>query len=570
MTRRPLLLVLIWAAALMLPFLGQRSWWFPDEPDVALPIIEMHERGDWVVPTHNGRPWLDYQPLVYWGALAVAKVTGSVTEWGSRLPDALAALLMVVLACVLVRRRRVDDDERTLAMGAVLLSMPLVLWQAVNVHPDMPYAAAVTAGLALYAWAEDMAGSTAWAVRAGAFACLGLAWLGKGPLGLLLPGLVLTLWHAWSRQWWRILALGPLTLAALLVVLVWYAPLCHRLGFDYVWGEFQAQNFDRFASGTNRGHGGKPGWYYLSRLWSEAGLWAALVIPALVGGWRRRRQDSRWRLAALWFVAYFLFLTVAATKRGVYLLPALPALALLVVDWLTSLDEAAPWERWWWQILAWTLAVVLAVAGTTLVMAGLSWERVVTLPFIARPLAEADAAAAVMTMANGVVLMGAVLALGAGVAVRWLRLRAPALPVALVLSLSLGLAWMAGQALILPRVDTVRTYRPACAWLAERLTPGAELGFFDPGRENLKRAGFLTYLRGHPLRYLADETAVRAFLAADPKAIVVVAERRERTLPVEGRIAMWTISDQGWHVLGGADQQVAKPASGFAEQPAAR
>ncbi len=558
MTRHPLTVVLLWAAALILPFLALRSWWFPDEPDVALPVIEMHERGDWVVPTHNGTPWLDYQPLVYWGGLVVARMTGSVEEWGTRLPGALAALLLIAAACALARRQDPSHD-RTLATGAILLSMPLVLWQAVNVHPDMPYAAAVTLGLATYAWAEGLTGAGAWAARAGAFAAFGLAWLGKGPLGLLLPGLVLTLWHAWNRQWWRILALGPLTLAALAVVAVWYVPLTNRLGWSYVWGEFQAQNFDRFSAGTNRGHGGKGWHYYFSRLWSEGGLWAAVAIPALIGGWRRRRQDPRWRLVAIWFVAYFAFLTLAATKRGVYLLPAMPALALLIADWLTHLDEAAPWERRWWLILAWLVAVILAVGGTTLLMAGLAWDRVVTLPLIARPLVEADASAVVLTLAPGVALVGAVLALGGGVAVRWLRHGAPALALTLVLSLSLGLGWMATQALILSRLDGVRTYRPACVWLDARLPEKAVLGYHDPGRENLKRAGFLSYLRGHPLQYLPTTEAVQAFLAADPRAVVVVEERADHPSLLQARIATWNMGMATWHALGGAEQRTAGP-----------
>ena len=554
MTRHPLTVVLFWAAALMLPFLALRSWWFPDEPDVALPVIEMHERGDWVVPTHNGTPWLDYQPLVYWGGLTVAKVTGHVEEWGTRLPDALAGLLLVAMACLLARRQDPTQD-RTLVTGAVLLSMPLVLWQATNNHPDMPYAAAVTTGLGLYALAEDLAGFRAWGLRAAAFAAFGVAWLGKGPLGLLLPGLVLTLWHLINRQWWRVLALGPLTLVALAVVALWYVPLSQRLGFAYVWQEFQAQNFDRFAEGTARGHGGKGWHYYLTRMWSETGLWAALVIPAFIGGWQRRRQDPRWRLAALWFVAYFAFLNLAATKRGVYLLPAMPALALVLGDWLARLEEAPTWERRWWQVLAWIIAVILALGGTTLLMAGLSWEHVLSLPIIAKPLADAEVTAVVLTLAPGVALIGAVLALGGALAVRWLRMTAPAVPVALLLSLTLGLGWMATQALILPRLDATRTYRPACAWLDQRLSPGAKLGYFDPGRENLKRAGFLTYLRGHPLEYLPNADAVRAFLAADPKAVVVVTDRADQPSFPEARIATWTMGMARWDALGGVGQR---------------
>jgi 4-amino-4-deoxy-L-arabinose transferase-like glycosyltransferase len=559
MTQRPWLTVVVWASALLLPFLAARSWWFPDEPDVALPVIEMAERGDWVVPTHNGVRWLDYQPLIYWSALAVSRVAGGVTEWTTRLPDALAAMLLVLAATWFWQRWRnregsLDASPVTpLAAAGILLGMPLIVWQGVNAHPDMLHAAAITIGLLVYGLAGD--GPRGWAWRMGAFAAFGLAWLAKGPPGLLLPGLVLTLWHIANRQWLRLLALAPLALVTFAVVAIWYVPLCARLGFEDVWREFQAQNFDRFAAGTNRGHGGKPVWYFATSLLVDAAPWSLLIIPAVIGAWRRRWADPLWRLLTLWFLAYLIFFTLAATKRNVYLLPAFAPVALLIADWLYRLDDGRGWERRWWSITAWGLAGLLAALGILLVMAGLSWERVLGMPWIATPLAEEDALTVAQGLAPGVMLAGAVLALGGGVMVRWLRQGAPALPIALVLSLSLGLAWMAAQALILPRFDEARSYRPACVWLDARLPAGARLGYHDPGRENLKRAGFLTYLRGHPLEFLPNAEAVSAFLAADPAALVVVPERIARDLPgaEAATIARFT-PGWSWLVLGGAAQ----------------
>ena len=105
----------------------------------------------------------------------------------------------------------------------------------------------------------------------------------------------------------------------------------------------------------------------------------------------------------------------------------------------------------------------------------------------------------------------------------------------------------------------MRTYRPACVWLDARLPEKAVLGYHDPGRENLKRAGFLSYLRGHPLQYLPTTEAVQAFLAADPRAVVVVEERADHPSLLQARIATWNMGMATWHALGGAEQRTAGP-----------
>ncbi|HEX3134868.1 MAG TPA: glycosyltransferase family 39 protein [Planctomycetota bacterium] len=352
---------------LFLPPGGLRDWWYPDEPDVALPAIEMQARGDWVVPTHNGVPWLDYPPLAYWGARVSGAVTGQITPWGTRLPMALFAA--VLLAATVWLGRQLAQVQRGLLAGAVLIATPAVWFHATNLQVDLGYAAAITLGLACYYRAESLVGAAAWWVRVGAFACFGVAILGKGPLGVLLPGLILTCWHLWNREWFRVLWLAPLALVSLAVALPWYVALCERLGTDFVLRELFLQNLDRFGE-SKRGHG-RGFFYYLTHVPPDLGLWTLFILPVLWSGFRTRRDDRSWRLLVVWLLAPLVFFTLASTKRNVYMLPAFPALALLVSDWLAR--SGAAWELRWQQWSARSFAAFLTLLGVALAIGGVAW-----------------------------------------------------------------------------------------------------------------------------------------------------------------------------------------------------
>ena len=182
---RPLL-VLVALVLLLFPAGGLRDWWYPDEPDVALPAIEMAARGDWVVPTHNGKPWLDYPPLAYWGARAVGTVTGGVTPWGTRVPMMAFAALMV--AATMMLGRNLGQAQRGVLAAVILIATPAMWFHATNLQVDMGYAAFIAFGLACYHRADTAGVAAGTWLRVAAFACFGVAILGKGPLGVLLPG----------------------------------------------------------------------------------------------------------------------------------------------------------------------------------------------------------------------------------------------------------------------------------------------------------------------------------------------------------------------------------------------
>ena len=524
-------LVALVAVLAWLPPLGLHDYWFPDEPDVALPVLEMLARGDWIVPTANGQPWLDYPPLTYWGGIFWSQFLGS-TAFALRLTPLLGGAVFLLSTASIARR----VAGPTAAWQAALLAVatPLVWMMATTLQVDMPFAGAQAAGFALYLAGDARQGARAWLLRAAAFACFGLAILAKGPLGLLLPGFILTLWHAWNREWLRIVSLAPLALVSLAVAALWYAPLVQRLGADYVGHELWLQNFDRFGT-TTRGHGGKGPFYYLTGLWGDLGPWTLLLPPALWYAWRQRAQRGL-RLLGLWFVVSFVFLSLASTKRTVYLLPAYPAILALTGCWIAAQRES----RWLRNSLV-IVAGFFALAAVAL--AAWSWSPLAAMPRVAPILAalHLPSVALAVLFAGGAAAVG--LAVRRGELTQALRAAAAALL----------LVFTAALWLVMPVVDRVHSYHSPAAWVSARSLGDGPIGFFYPGMEARKRAGWLCYLQGRRLEFLADAESARAWLQAAPGRVIVTDPKNAPPVPGSRVVNAWTIGEQDWAVLAAGD-----------------
>ena len=530
---QPLLLLLA-LVLLFLPAGGLRDWWYPDEPDVALPAIEMAARGDWVVPTHNGNAWLDYPPLAYWGARAVGVATGNgITPWGTRLPMVVFAGLMV--AATMMLGRGMGQGQRGLLAGVVLIATPAMWFHATNLQVDLGYAAFIAFGLACYHRADACVSRGVW-LRIAAFACFGVAILGKGPLGVLLPGLILTCWHAWNREWRRLFLLAPLALVSLVVALPWYLFLCERLGTDVVVRELLLQNTDRFGA-AKRGHGGHGYFYYFTNVAPDLGLWVALIIPALWRGFREQRSDRSWRLLAVWILAPFIFFTLASTKRNVYMLPIFPAVAVMVAGWLQH--PGTPWEQWWSRWSSRMFTGLLGLVGITLLGAGLAWGWLPTPGFVL-PATKA-------AMQPAAIVIGLYLV----VACTWTMRQAGGDPFRVWMALSLigTLGFSLVMWLVLPVIDTVRTYQPAAQWLVGRVPAGGTVGFHVPGRENTKRPAWLCYLDGRHLAFFTTPAEASEWLAADHTRLLLTEPKRIPDIDGAQTVITWRISNDDWAVV---------------------
>jgi 4-amino-4-deoxy-L-arabinose transferase-like glycosyltransferase len=323
--RRDLLWLAVGAAVLYTMLLGARDLWNPNEPLYGRAVVEMAERGDWLVPTVNGEVFDEKPILYYWLALAAAKLFGGVNEFTVRLPSALIGVACVVMVYLLVYPY---SGRRRAQLAALAFSTIFVIfWSARSIQMDL-LLGACTLGAILAATRvldHGLRPSLGWPLVG---AAVGLGFLTKGPVGIICPGIVVFLYSVSSRRLGRVLYPGMLLAAppALIVASPWYVALWAMGKTEFLYEMLIRQNFTRFVEPWDHA---QPWWYFARYFWIDMAPWAffvplAAALPERDDG--ERRLD---RLCWLWILGLVFFFSLSASKRSAYILPIAPAVAVL-------------------------------------------------------------------------------------------------------------------------------------------------------------------------------------------------------------------------------------------------
>ena len=494
--------------------IGLFDLWYPDEPDIAEVAQAMFVSGDWIAPRRMGAIWVDYPPLIYWGGSLSSAVLGGMNAFTLRLPSALAAIGLALLTCAVGSRWY--DGKTGLWAGFLLLTFSQFVLQAIGYRTDMLFSFFIGAGLLVYAF--GVGDRIRWWPRVAGFALLGLALLTKGPLGLLLPGLVLALWHGARREWRALLELAPLSLISLAIYIPWFVACAKAMGSDNMLYELWAQNFQRFVSGE-RMHA-RPFYYYLVSISYDLAPWTLLLPFAL---WRIHRnrlwRDRHTQLAIWWFAAFFVFLSIAVTKRQMYLLPAYPAIALLIAPWIKTVTQAGAdpdrSESSLARVSVAFFAIVLIFVGAMCLLSAVS-----TGPVMARLDLEALLKNIALAMRLPSVVLGAIsLAAGLWVARAWRRGDIPRAfyrsAVAFFSIYLIGFAW------IMPTINPAKTYAPAGRWIREHIDSEKYVGLAFPARDTSKMGAF-GFETGALVQLLEKEDEIDRFFREHPKSVVLL------------------------------------------------
>ena len=362
--REPLrILLLVLAAAVLFSVnLGGYDAWPPDEPRFAEVAREMIVLDDYLVPRINGEPYREKPPLLPWLIVAASWPGGEVTAATARVPSVLAGILTVLLTYLLARRL---FSARTALWAAIILgTMQRFWWQARFGQIDMLLTACLT--LALYVflrWHEER--RYRWLVVF--YLALTAALYAKGPGVLVFPALFLLVFY-W-RQWRALIRAQviPGFLAVGLLMALWVvpsrwaaAPETQAAVTDAVASNLFRQTIGRFLLGVSHA---QPPWYYLETLPVDWLPWALFLPWTLPWVWQRRKSGYPMRFLLCWIVPAFVFFSIAAGKRGVYLLPLFPAFAILFAASILELAEAP--RRTWRRRTAYVwsgMLIILAVA----------------------------------------------------------------------------------------------------------------------------------------------------------------------------------------------------------------
>lgn len=317
----------LWLAALSL-----RPLFNPDEGRYAEIPREMLATGDWVVPHLNGLDYIEKPPLQYWATAAALRLFG-VSPWSARLYATLCALATLCVVGWTAGRLwgGAAAGQATLLTGSMLLF--LLLAQVLTL--DMSLSFWMTAGLCAFLLTQHYAGqgreSRAQRAMLVAWACVGMGVMTKGLVAAVIPAAVLVLYSVFRRDLsaWRRLQFLPGLGLFLLIVLPWHVLAQRRLP-DFFQFYIVREHFARFA--TPVADRQEPWWFFGVVFLLGTLPWSFAALRALATGWQDRSEagfDARTFLK-IWVLFILVFFSLSDSKLIPYILPALPALGLLL------------------------------------------------------------------------------------------------------------------------------------------------------------------------------------------------------------------------------------------------
>lgn len=360
---------------------GLRDPWPADEPRFALIGKDIVETGRWLVPHRGPELYAEKPPVFLWAQAAAYRLTGE-TRTAFLLPSFLAGLCVLALVFDLLRR---VHGRRVAWYGtvALLLCVQFTL-QARTAQIDMLLVLFTTLGLYGLLRHLVLGPSWGWYIIAGLATGIGVITKGTG----FLPWLLMIPWAlarargmhglASFHGGWR-WSLGPLALLA--PILLWALPILW-LAAQPGNTELAAYRDDLFLRQTvtrytQAWHHFQPWWYFLVEVVPVLWLPLAVLLPwALPAWWRRiRRGHALPFLLLAWVVLVLIFFSLSPGKRGVYIFPALPAVAMAMAPLLPGLLRRPTVKA----TLRW---LAIAISGVLVVGAG--WALVGSPAFAVR------------------------------------------------------------------------------------------------------------------------------------------------------------------------------------------
>lgn len=366
----------------------------PVESNYVLTATEMMQAHDYLTPRIYGAPWFDKPILVYWGLLASMSLFGN-SDFALRLPSLCTAALTI--GTTFLVWRKLTHRYLPGLIAAAVLGTSLQFWYISHAIVTDGYLYLFTLGIFYHAYqglntytthanlTTDTAKATSPLATKHiiiAYACAGLSILTKGPVGLVLPGLILLIYCLFTRRYkdcLRLFSPWGLFICALIAV-PWYGYMYYLHGADYIMEFLGLHNVVR---ATVSEHPEMDVWYYyLLLLVVQILPWTGLIIYEMRQLLRLRRHLSPLIIYTLvWLMGTLLFYSLMSTKYITYTFIALIPLTYLIADGALRLSASLSSKR---------LTLPVMVLPFFLLLLGLS---------IAAPLFFPEARLAIWSMA---------------------------------------------------------------------------------------------------------------------------------------------------------------------------
>ena len=311
----------------------------PVEATYALSAKEMFEHGNWLTPTLFGAPWFD-KPILFYFLTTVSFHFFGVSAFAARIVPALFTAASLTLLFWFVSRHA-SRKEALLAVLVLGSSLQFLILSK-QIITDMVLFFFTNAALVfLYTGWQEKAYRLRWTLAA--YACAAFAVLTKGPVGIIIPGMIMLAFIAYKKDWSALKQLfhpaGLLLFA--IIALPWYAEMTQRFGSDFLSTFFGLHNYLR---ATVSEHPKDNVFFYYPVLFFLSTLpWSLSAIRALYDDSRavwKRTADSLTALSVLWAGVYLVFYSLMATKYPTYTFPALFPAAILTARYLSGHEQS--------------------------------------------------------------------------------------------------------------------------------------------------------------------------------------------------------------------------------------
>ncbi len=357
--QKPVTMVIVICIISVLPWIGLGDFSTKGEPREAAVAVSMLETGNWVLPQVYANEFAYKPPLAHWLMAVASLPQGYVSEFTSRLPSALAFIILIGFTLVFFGKR-LRFQEAFIAT-LLLITCIEIHRAAMTTRVDMLLTAFIVIGLyQLYRWEDKLELK---GVPIAIPALLGCAVLTKGPVGIILPLFVFGIYLLMLRKYSYLVIFKALLYAGISSVflpLLWYVAAWKQGGNAFL-NVVLAENFGRFFHlNTPDIHyylGHENGvWYNFMTLAAGFMPWTIFFFFSLFGlklhkpaksikeilndAWNNIRSMEKEKLFSLVaLVCIIFFYSIPSSKRSVYLMPAYPFIAIFLAQYTLYITE---------------------------------------------------------------------------------------------------------------------------------------------------------------------------------------------------------------------------------------
>jgi 4-amino-4-deoxy-L-arabinose transferase-like glycosyltransferase len=355
-----LVLALAWFATM-----GWRPMLEPDEGRYAEIPREMHVTGDWVTPRLDGLKYFEKPPLQYWATATMYTLFG-VGEWTARFWSCALAFLCLPLTYAFARHLYGGTAAGLAALAALAINPYFAIVGQLNLL-DSSLTFFLTAAMFTFLRARAAPAGSSEERRWMLLVALALAFatLTKGIVALVLAGGTLLLHMIVTREVrplrrWHL----PLTIPLYFAVTAPWFFLVSARNPEFPGFFFVHEHFQRFL--TDVSDRVEPWWFFLPSILLAVLPWIALIAPVVRDLWRRgprdREASTPWFIL-IWCVFTVFFFSISHSKLPTYVLPIMPALAVLLAPRIADARTRV-------RSAAWIAFGLIAFIGVGLVILG--------------------------------------------------------------------------------------------------------------------------------------------------------------------------------------------------------